>query len=67
MKVWLAKDEDGFLYLYQLEPEKCNGYWCAMSGGFEIFIEKEEWPEIYEQAEKMEPMTCEEVKLGIFS
>lgn len=43
MKLWIARDEEGFIAIYQEKPVYRHGEWY---GGLYIFLKKEIYPEV---------------------
>ena len=47
IEAWVARDEDGMLYLYLREPQKVTGQWTLPDIGFDfIRLGRESFPEI---------------------
>lgn len=34
MKAWIARDEDGIIYLYSSKPRKGLEFWCSSSNNY---------------------------------
>lgn len=46
MKFWIARDEEGSLYLYDNLPEKSNGYFMPNRGYNSIVLDDELFSEV---------------------
>lgn len=44
--VWVARDDDGSLWIYTTKPRKCDGMFCASASGDMIPIDDSVYPEI---------------------
>ena len=62
MKLYIARDEDGYIAMYSKKPVKCRYVWKTDVSGQEMILPEDEFPEV--SWEDKEPT---EVELQIIS